>query len=737
MNTPPYKTTSPPPTALMPASAMQRQELALPVQHSSLTVTQPLTVLNLMRGLRRCWRWAVGVGLLLGVIAAFGVWVFLPPSKPFAFAKIVFPSHPERTLNEHPDPPLKEQTQKERILSRKLLSKVVARPEVADLAMIKERADPVAFLARELTIEFPTGSEIMRITLHGDRPEELEVLVNAIMDTYLVEIAHESEERRNNKENDLRVKHAKAESSYKKALDEAIKNGEGIAAGDPQSVAAIRRRVEEQRDQAEAELVVIRKQLEKLNRDLKVLVEKQANPVDIGEGSYEPLFLMDDEIVLFSKQRKEAERRLTERRRLVDKDHPSLKDLEADIRSIQVKIDDRKRELKPQLESRVLVKINADVVKLKEEIRDNEATEQKLLMRITKLANDAQEFGNTSAKALGSHKVLSALRDEADTFEKALKRLETERDAPIRAKALEDAIIVLPNEASRKTKISGMAFVGVFGLVLLGFAFSEYRTRRIVSPDEVVIGLGVPIMGTVPSRPARVAANPLTGPSGAEQVLWEHLINESVDSARTIFLHAADANALRVVQITSAVGSEGKTTLSCQLAKSLARSGRRVLLIDGDLRSPAVHSHFGTPLEPGVSELLRREVGLDNAIRQGPIPNLFLLSAGHCEKAALQQLAMDGFRNLLGTVRGVFDFVLIDSSPVLPVADALLMARHADGVLVSLMCDISQVERVQTACQKLTSIGARIVGAVLHGTGEDTYGYGPRYMVPPATTTAK
>jgi Mrp family chromosome partitioning ATPase len=154
------------------------------------------------------------------------------------------------------------------------------------------------------------------------------------------------------------------------------------------------------------------------------------------------------------------------------------------------------------------------------------------------------------------------------------------------------------------------------------------------------------------------------------------------------------------------------------------------LLIDGDLRSPAVNHHFPIALEPGVCEVLRREVSLEEAIRPCDTPNLFLLPAGRCEKLALQQLAMDGYRNLIAAVRDGFDFVLVDSCPVLPVADALLMSRYADGVLLSLMCDISQIERVQTACHKLTSIGARIAGVVLQGTGKDGYDYGPRYLMP-------
>lgn len=714
-----------PPFAIALPADSQRLELALPAPPPTGAATQPLTFVRLMRSLRRRWPMAVGVGFGLASLTAVAVWYFLPPSKPFAFAKIEFPSNPERVLNEHPDPPLKEQTQKERILSRKMLSKVLEQPQVAELQSIREQPDPIAYLARELTIDFAAGSEIMRITLHGDRPGDLEIIVNAVKDTYLHEVSDESERRRNNKENDLRVRYARAESEYRKALDEAIKSGIAYGGGDPQTVAAMRRRVEEQRDDAESNLATARAKLEKLNRDLKSLQAKLANPINFEDPEHLALFQPDEELQLLAKQRRDAENRLASRRPLVAPDHQSLKDIEAEIRVIQDKTNARRRQIQPQFEARLLVKINADITRLQEDVAEWKAAEQKLVTRINKLSLEAKEFGDTSAKAQGTYKLLSALRDDADSIDRALKKLMTERDVPIRAKELEAAIVVMPNESWRRVRFAGLAFIGVFGTVLLGFAFAEYRARRIASAEEVASGLGMTVIGTVPTRPARLAALPPLGPPGPDQALWEHLINESVDSTRTIFLHTADANALRVVQITSAVGREGKTMLSSQLARSLARSGRRVLLIDGDLRSPAAHSLFGATLEPGLCDLLRGTAS-KNAVRSTPTPSLFFLPAGRCDTLALQHMAMDGLRDLLNDFRGTYDFILIDSSPVLPVADALLMARHVDGVLLSIMCDVSQFERIQTASQKLVSVGARIIGTVLHGADDDNYGYGQR-----------
>ncbi|MCE9529627.1 MAG: capsular biosynthesis protein, partial [Planctomycetes bacterium] len=151
---------------------------------------------------------------------------------------------------------------------------------------------------------------------------------------------------------------------------------------------------------------------------------------------------------------------------------------------------------------------------------------------------------------------------------------------------------------------------------------------------------------------------------------------------------------------------------------------------DGDLRSPAAHLQIGLGTQPGVCEYLRLEASLESVLRPTTTANLDFVSAGRCDQRAIQELARDGFLGLLNLVRPRYDFVLVDSCPVLPVADALLMARYVDGVLLSMMCDYSQVERIQTACQKLASIGARVVGAVVHGTQAEAYGRSGHYLMP-------
>ena len=265
-----------------------------------------------------------------------------------------------------------------------------------------------------------------------------------------------------------------------------------------------------------------------------------------------------------------------------------------------------------------------------------------------------------------------------------------------------------------------MAGGGAFGAIILLISFLEFRAQRISSLDEVVRGLGIKVVGTVPVKPGRIS-RALPDPASPREQLWQHQLMESVDATRVMLTHTARVESLRVLLVTSAVGGEGKTSLSSHLATSLARSGQRTLLIDGDLRRPMVHRLYDQPPGPGFCELLRGELGADDVIRPTSLNNLWVIPAGDYSEHALSVLAQPRSRNLFDQLRGQFDFIVVDSAPVLPVADTLLLAQHVDGALFSILRDVSQVPRIHAAHERIAALGVPILGAVLSGTNVDTH----------------
>ena len=223
----------------------------------------------------------------------------------------------------------------------------------------------------------------------------------------------------------------------------------------------------------------------------------------------------------------------------------------------------------------------------------------------------------------------------------------------------------------------------------------------------------------------------LVGPAGDSELEGTPVM-ESIDAIRTRLLHEADVRATRVVMVTSATVGEGKTTLASALASSLARAGRKTLLLDGDLRRPTVHELFEIPMQPGFSEVLLGEIEVAEAAVESPQENLYLLPAGQWDREVLLALSRDGLEGVFEKLAEEFDFIVVDSHPVLAATDALLIGRQADAVLLAVQREVSQMPRVYAAHQQLTALGIRVLGAVVNGTNPEEVFTAPT----PATTVA-
>jgi protein-tyrosine kinase len=189
---------------------------------------------------------------------------------------------------------------------------------------------------------------------------------------------------------------------------------------------------------------------------------------------------------------------------------------------------------------------------------------------------------------------------------------------------------------------------------------------------------------------------------------------------------------LRTILVTSSVPGEGKTFVTSNLAQAIIRQpDRRVLIIDGDLRCARLHVPFGAPNAPGLAEYLRGQSDEFAVTQTGPEENLCFI-AGGVEVADPSELLSNGrLKSLLDRMAPVFDWILIDSPPCLPVADANILADFCDGVLMVVKAGVTSTETAQRACQELQK--RNVVGVVLNSADESHmnssqyyagYGYG-------------
>jgi succinoglycan biosynthesis transport protein ExoP len=268
--------------------------------------------------------------------------------------------------------------------------------------------------------------------------------------------------------------------------------------------------------------------------------------------------------------------------------------------------------------------------------------------------------------------------------------------------------------------------VATLGLVCFGVGWWEFRARRIQTAEEVTTGLGMRVVGAIPTLTGPSLARLIATPDADDGGDNGHL--ESIDAIRTTLLRDAGALTTRVLMVTSAVAGEGKTTVASNLATSLARAGRKTLLMDCDLRCPSAHQLFEQTLQPGLSEVLLNEIDLVDAIRPTTaLDCLWLLPAGQWDREVIQALARPNVPEIFNQLKEEFDYIVVDSHPVLPATDSMLIGQYVDAVILSLMRDVSQAPRVHAASQRLTNLGIHIMGAVVNGMHGDMYENGYSY----------
>lgn len=284
----------------------------------------------------------------------------------------------------------------------------------------------------------------------------------------------------------------------------------------------------------------------------------------------------------------------------------------------------------------------------------------------------------------------------------------------------------------RTLKIVG----GVTALgAVLAFGLAYLRTLRdstLKNTEEVRQWLGLSVLGGVPEidvKAVRVRENTSLAPSLAYFHSPGTPAAEACRSVRSALLASAHAADAKVIQLTSPETQDGKSLLIANLAVALAQSGRKVLLVDADLRRPTLHTLFGLRQEIGLSDVLAAEIDIPNAIHTTEVNGLSLIGSGLSPANPAEMLSSPRFEQLLRDVRDDFDFVLVDTPPVLAVSDPSIVAAHTDAVLLVLRLGKSRRDRTKRARETLGTHGARLLGVVVNGA-EPPANYGDAYARP-------
>lgn len=196
---------------------------------------------------------------------------------------------------------------------------------------------------------------------------------------------------------------------------------------------------------------------------------------------------------------------------------------------------------------------------------------------------------------------------------------------------------------------------------------------------------------------------------------------------RTSIQFAQAGKELKTLAVTSCTPNEGKSTTIANLAVVLTQAGKSVLIIDCDMRNPTVHKNFGLSNKLGLSSCISMDTPLSAAVQATKVDNLYALTGGVIPPNPSELLGSERMRELLQEAREIYDYVLIDLPPVLPVADALIVGRFVDGMILVIASAEIKVEMARDVKNQLVNAGANILGVVLNKVRSEHHGYGYGY----------
>lgn len=474
----------------------------------------------------------------------------------------------------------------------------------------------------------------------------------------------------------------------------------------------------------------IAKRIEAENQYQKAIDASRAGEPAVEDGSTQA---MRGELARLEGEYRQLSEKFTD-------SYPKMQQLKAQIEAVRGSIHGQQEQIVIGLKSR------AEAAGLEEANLKEELDKQK---------SQAFDLGRKQVQYNVLNRELTASRELLENIMRQIKETAVSVEGSASNVTIVDASIV-PTQPSYPRKKVIVMLGSLFGFAAgLGLAFLlNYLDNTVRTPDDVQALLQLPTLGVVPSFELEfkgkhpddnIGADPIGGDpenlpalqsaDGTLPVVFyrepKSLSSEAYRTIRTGLLLSQAGAPPRSMLFTSAQSSEGKTTTVLNIAASLASSSARVVVVDADLRRPSIEKALDSESHgAGLVEVLTGQRGLDEVIRRDIGRGLSVLSCGRVPPNPAELLGSKQMASLLETLSQQFDYVLIDSPPVLPVTDSMLLSRYVDGVVLVIKGKTTPRKVIRDARDRLLSVGARVLGVVLNDVdvhGGDYYYYNRYY----------
>ncbi len=403
--------------------------------------------------------------------------------------------------------------------------------------------------------------------------------------------------------------------------------------------------------------------------------------------------------------------------------HPEMQKLNGSIQNVQQQL---------QLETAKVVE------SIRNEYRAALANEQSLADSLEEQKRQAMDLDRKSASYTVLEREAASEREVYNSLLQQEKELRVIRNSRANNIQVMD-VAEVPKAPYVPNRRKDVLMSVVLGLALaVGLAFGiEYLDDTIKTPDDVTRRLRLPLLGLVP------AVRGDRAPILSHEV--PHDFGEAFRSLRTSLVFTSRADGPRLIGVTSTQPLEGKTTTACNLAMVLAYGGARVLLIDADMRRPGLHRTMGIENQAGLSHVLTGQARVREVVRKTHDPNLLVMTAGRTPPNPSELLASERMQQLLQNLAsGPFDWVIIDTPPVLAVTDAVILAAHLSGLAFVVGAEMTRRAHAERAIETLQTGQPRIIGVVLNRVDFDRnkyyysryYGYQYKSYYGPAANPA-